>query len=73
MPTEKDNNKFIYLSIKSLVQSCGLNRTLPTAGSPKVKRHSSAKPWHVPGTTSIQCSWRKKTEVERERKWWEVR
>ena len=51
IPTKKNNNKFIYLSINSLVQSCGLNGTLPGSWYSKSEKAQQRRTMHVPGTT----------------------
>ena len=44
------------------MQSCGLNGTLPGSWYSKSEKAQQRRTMHVPGTTDIQCSWRKKKD-----------
>lgn len=58
--TKKDNNKFIYLSISSLVQSRGLNKALPSSWYSTSEKAQQYK--------IMACSWNYKYSVPLENK-----
>lgn len=60
IPTKKDNNKFIYLFINSLMRSCGLNKALLSSWYSTSEKAQQCK--------IMACSWNYKYPIFLENK-----